>query len=44
MTRLLMTLDRLKIVATIIPIAGVIALEAVRFAVVGLVVRRRRRA
>ncbi|HYR28646.1 MAG TPA: GAF domain-containing protein [Thermoanaerobaculia bacterium] len=37
MTRLLMTLDRLKIVATIIPIAGVIALEAVRFAVVGLV-------
>jgi len=37
MTRLLMTLERLKLVATIIPIAGVVLLEAVRFAAFGFV-------
>ena len=37
MSALLMTLERLKLTATIIPIAGVLVLEAVRFAVVGSV-------
>lgn len=37
MSALLMSLERLKLTATIIPIVGVIALEAVRFAVVGSV-------
>jgi signal transduction histidine kinase len=37
MSALLMTLERLKITATIIPIIGVVVLEAVRFAVVGSV-------
>jgi signal transduction histidine kinase len=36
-TELLMTLKRLKTFAIVIPVAGVIALEAVRFAVVGTV-------
>lgn len=37
MTAVLMTLERLKLTATIIPIIGVVVLEAVRFAVVGSV-------
>lgn len=36
-TELLMTLKRLKTVATIIPVAGVVVLEAVRFAFIGAV-------